>query len=122
MSVLAHRTRNHTSGRSPHLCHSLSSEGSGLQAHRGGKASFPSPAAVAPTCLRKISCLLALCTCGHCKSPQHRREMPSVPIGPERQAFPGVTPDSGFDSHERGCSFLVLFEGVGLKEASFIGL
>ena len=34
----------------------------------------------------------------------------------------GVTPDSGIDSHGRGCSFLVLFEGVGLKEASFIGL
>ena len=67
---------NHRSsrGRGPHLCCSLSSEGSGLQAHRGDKASFPSPAAVTPTRLSKI-CLLALSTCGLCKSPQDHREM-----------------------------------------------
>ena len=89
MSVeqLAHGTRNQARGRLPHLCRSLSAEGSGLQAHRADRASFPSPAAVASTRLSKISCLLALSTCGRCKSPQHRREMPSVPIGPERQAF-----------------------------------
>ena len=68
---------NHRSGRGrgPHLCCSLSSEGSGLQARRGDKASFPSPAAITPTRLSKVSCLLALSTCGLCKSPQDRREL-----------------------------------------------
>lgn len=70
-------TRNHESGRGrgPHLCCSLSSDSSGLQVRRGDKASFPSPAAVTSTRLSKISCLLALSTCGRCKSPQHRREL-----------------------------------------------